>query len=74
MLHLPSWRVEAPRDVTTSKRLFFYLFVFICTGLTTKVLGKGDGGIEWPWGILKLNAAGSVESVGKGVCGVIRFV
>jgi hypothetical protein len=41
-LHLP-WRVEAPRDVAASKRLLFYLFVFVWTALTTEVLGKRNG-------------------------------
>lgn len=59
-LHLP-WRVEAPRDVTASKRLLFYLFVFIWMALSAELLGKGGGGIEWPGlGFLKLEGAGSV--------------
>jgi hypothetical protein len=59
-LHLP-WRVEAPRDVTASKRLLFYLFVFIWMALSAEVLLKRDGGIEWPdLGFLKLEGAGSV--------------
>jgi hypothetical protein len=70
-LHLP-WRVEAPCDVTTSKRLLFYLFISIWTAFTTEVLGKGDGGIEWPGlGFLKLQGA---RSVGEGICAVIRVV
>ena len=57
-LHLP-WRV-APRDVTASKRLLFYLFVFIWA-LSAELLRKGDGGIELPdLGFLKLEGAGSV--------------
>jgi hypothetical protein len=67
-LHLP-WRVKTPRDVTTGKRLFFYLFVFIWTGLTTEILGKGDIRIKWPWwGFLELQSAGSV---GEGICAVL---
>jgi hypothetical protein len=70
-LHLP-WRVESPRDVAASKRLLFYLFVFIWTALTTKVLGKGDGGFEWPGlGFLKVQGA---RSVGEGIWAVIRVV
>jgi hypothetical protein len=59
-LHLP-WRVEARRDVTASKRLFFYLFVFIRMALSTELMRERDGGIEWPdLGFLKLEGAGSV--------------
>jgi len=45
MVHLP-WGVEAPGDVAASKRLLFYLFFVIWTSLTSKVLRKGEGGIE----------------------------
>lgn len=59
-LHLP-WRVVAPRDVTASKRLLFYLFVFVWMALSTELLWKGRSGIEWPdLGFLKLDGAGSV--------------
>jgi hypothetical protein len=59
-LHLP-WRVEAPRDVTASKRLLFYLLVFIWLVLGAELLRKGDSGIELPeLGLLKLYGAGSV--------------
>jgi hypothetical protein len=70
-LHLP-WRVEAPRDVTASERLLFYLFVFIWAVLSTEVLGEGEGGIEWRYlGFLKLQGA---RSVGEGIQSVIRVV
>jgi len=70
-LHLP-WRVEAPRDVTASKRLLFYLFVFIWAVLSTEVMGEGDGGIKWrDLGFLKVQGA---RSVGEGIQGVIRVV
>jgi len=70
-LHLP-WRVEACWDVTASKRLLFYLFVFIWIALSTEFLGKGGGGIEWPdLRLLKLECAGSVY---EGVRNVIRVV
>jgi hypothetical protein len=59
-LHLP-WRVEAPWDVTTSKRLLLYLFVFVWMALSAELLRKGRSGIEWPdLGFLKLEGAGSV--------------
>jgi hypothetical protein len=71
MLLLP-WRVEAPRDVAASKRLLFYLFVFIWAVLSTEVLREGEGGIEWRYlGFLKLQGA---RSVGEGVQSVIRVV
>ena len=62
MLHLP-WRVEAWRDVTASKRLLFYLFVFVWLALSAELLRKGDGGIEWPGlrRFLKLEGTGSVS-------------
>jgi hypothetical protein len=64
VLHLP-WGVEAPGDVAAGKRLLFYLFFVIWTSLTSKVLRKGDGGIEWRRvGFLKLERA---RSVGKRV-------
>jgi hypothetical protein len=59
-LHLP-WRVEARWDVTASKRLLFYLLVFIWLALSAEFMRKGDGGIEWPGlGFLKLEGTGSV--------------
>lgn len=59
-LHLPR-RVVARWDVTASKRLLFYLFVFIRIALSAELLRKGDGGIEWPdLRFLKLEGAGSV--------------
>ena len=55
------WRVETRWDVTASKRLLFYLFVFTWLALRAELMRKGDRGIERPErGILKLNAAGSV--------------
>jgi hypothetical protein len=41
ILYLP-WRVEAPRNVTASKRLFFYLFFVIWTALMSVLLRKGE--------------------------------
>jgi len=62
ILHLP-WRVEAPRNVTASKRLFFYLFFVIWTALISVLLRKGEAGIKWVGlGFLELNCA---RSVGK---------
>jgi hypothetical protein len=56
-----TWRVEAPRDVTASKRLLFYLFVFVWMALSAELLRKGRSGIEWPdLGFLELEGAGSV--------------
>jgi hypothetical protein len=60
ILYLP-WRVEAPRNVTASKRLFFYLFFVIWTALMSVLLRKGEGGIKWVrLRFLELECAGSV--------------
>ena len=71
ILRLP-WRVEAPRNVTASKRLFFYLFFVIWTALTCVLLREGEGGIKWVGlRFLELDYARSVE---KRIWRVVRIM
>ena len=72
ILRLP-WRVKAPRNVTASKRLFFYLFFIIRTALISELLREGEGGIKWVgWSVLELDCARSVDKRICRVVGVMR--
>jgi hypothetical protein len=62
--HLP-WGVEAPGDIAASKWLLFYFLFIIWTALTSKVLRKGDIGIEWMG--LRFLELESARTVGKRV-------